>query len=485
MGSEPSVRESYRLRADAVVVNRDDGAIVMRQGRYELALDAPGMGPRALLLRLADRWVDELEVNRIVAGVAGESRILYAQVLLRRLVAHSWLRRRLSLADRPLLEIVPRALGAGSLPASVRHDPAEAYRMSRFAALRADRGVLLAHSPLSTVACALPDPRIAGALATAAADGLDAAGLAEAAQLPPSTAGVVMDELLSAGIVVSGDQSAAHETQAPWAFWAPEELKMHERSRPGHHTLPVGGTYRLRGVVEPAPLPRMFDGAPAVQLPVPDLELAAKNDDSLTAVIQARRSIREHDDDAPITLEQLAEFLYRVGHTEYGGEAGGQELGRRAYPSGGSICELEIYPLVTRCTGVTAGLYHYDGTGHRLELVAGLNNRSQQVLGYARAASATARDPQVLLVITGRVPRLMWKYEGMGYAMMLKHVGILTELMYLVATAMRLAPCALGAGDSDAFARLSGLDPLTEPSVADFLLGSSPANLSGQASEER
>lgn len=82
-----------------------------------------------------------------------------------------------------------------------------------------------------------------------------------------------------------------------------------------------------------------------------------------------------------------------------------------------------------------------------------------------------AGPPQLVLVVTARVQRLMWKYEGMSYAMILKDAGVLTHQMYLVATAMGLAPCALGAGDSHAFAELSGLDPLVEPSVADFLLG--------------
>jgi SagB-type dehydrogenase family enzyme len=81
-------------------------------------------------------------------------------------------------------------------------------------------------------------------------------------------------------------------------------------------------------------------------------------------------------------------------------------------------------------------------------------------------------NPQIVLVTTARVQRLMWKYEGLGYAMILKNAGVLTGLMYLVATAMGLAPCALGAGDSAAFAAMSGLDPLVEPAVADFLLGS-------------
>jgi hypothetical protein len=44
--------------------------------------------------------------------------------------------------------------------------------------------------------------------------------------------------------------------------------------------------------------------------------------------------------------------------------------------------------------------------------------------------------------------------------------------MYLAATAMNLAPCALGCGDSDLFARAAGTDYYVETSVGEFLLGS-------------
>jgi hypothetical protein len=47
--------------------------------------------------------------------------------------------------------------------------------------------------------------------------------------------------------------------------------------------------------------------------------------------------------------------------------------------------------------------------------------------------------------------------------------------MYCVATAMGLAPCALGAGDPAAFAAATGLDPLGEGTVGEFILGSRPA----------
>ena len=44
--------------------------------------------------------------------------------------------------------------------------------------------------------------------------------------------------------------------------------------------------------------------------------------------------------------------------------------------------------------------------------------------------------------------------------------------MYLVATAMGLAPCALGGGDADLSAQAMGTDYYAESSVGEFLLGS-------------
>ena len=80
--------------------------------------------------------------------------------------------------------------------------------------------------------------------------------------------------------------------------------------------------------------------------------------------------------------------------------------------------------------------------------------------------------PQVMLLLAARFGRTMWKYESMAYALVLKQVGILYQTMYLTATAMGLAPCALGGGNSDAFAAATGLDYYEETSVGEFLLGS-------------
>ncbi len=69
---------------------------------------------------------------------------------------------------------------------------------------------------------------------------------------------------------------------------------------------------------------------------------------------------------------------------------------------------------------------------------------------------------------------MSWKYDAIAYAATLKHVGVLYQSMYLVATAMGLAPSALGSGDSDLFAAAAGTQYTVETSVGEFMLGSLP-----------
>ncbi|NJL42945.1 MAG: dehydrogenase, partial [Pseudanabaena sp. SU_2_4] len=51
---------------------------------------------------------------------------------------------------------------------------------------------------------------------------------------------------------------------------------------------------------------------------------------------------------------------------------------------------------------------------------------------------------------------------------------VLYQTMYLVATAMNLAPCGLGGGNSDLFTKATGCDYYAETSVGEFALGSQP-----------
>jgi SagB-type dehydrogenase family enzyme len=277
-------------------------------------------------------------------------------------------------------------------------------------------------------------------------------------------------DLWWAGLALPPDEAAALTL-----LWSPHELWFHHRSRAGTHLHLEGGfgaAGPASGRTAPPPAVREPFAGPAVDLPVVDLSTVAAGDPPLTAAIERRRSVRSHDDDAPLALAQLGEFLFRCARNRGLVRYADRESAGRPYPSGGAAYELELYPVVRRVDGLAPGLYHYEPQRHRLEQLRGLNPAVDALLTAAATAAAVPSRPQVLLVVTARFGRVMSRYEAMAYALTLKHVGVLYQVMYLVATAMGLAACALGAGSAEQFARVASLDSLAESSVGEFMLGS-------------
>jgi SagB-type dehydrogenase family enzyme len=125
-------------------------------------------------------------------------------------------------------------------------------------------------------------------------------------------------------------------------------------------------------------------------------------------------------------------------------------------------------------TDLSSGLYHYDPLAHQLCTLADHNAHVEALLRDARFSAALSCEPQVLITLASRFQRVSWKYSGLAYALTLKNVGELHQTMYLVATAMGLAPCALGGGNSALCATAVGTEYFTESSVGEFLLGSAP-----------
>jgi SagB-type dehydrogenase family enzyme len=251
----------------------------------------------------------------------------------------------------------------------------------------------------------------------------------------------------------------------------------------GRHNCPLGATYRFVGKREPPPALKPSAGGETIELDRPNLELLARTDPSLAAVQEQRRSIRKYSP-RPVTLRQLGEFLYRVERVKAlesrklqisSEQSIAMEFASRPYPGGGALHELELYIAVNACQDLSPGLYHYEPLCHRLERVAGPTSDVDQLLGDAAAAAGmTAAEVQVVIILATRLERLAYKYESIAYALTLKNVGVIYQTMYLVATAMGLAPCGVGAGDSDCFARAIGTDYYAETSVGEFLLGSRP-----------
>jgi len=363
--------------------------------------------------------------------------------------------------------------------------------LSRFAVIHREEATLIIESPLSNFRARLDDPEAAGLLVRLAAGvedstseepGAQLLGAASVGSLCAETVRAYLEVLVHAGLAITdGDETdpraTAWENCSPEAAgWSVHDLLFHARSRPGAHDRPVGGNYPLQGRFSSLPVTPAPRGS---RLPLPDVDIdrIASQDPPFTVVLGRRRSTRWHGE-APITIEALGEFLFRTARMiEFiprdPGAGIRYDASRRPYPSAGGAYELELYPIVSRCDGLAAGVYHYVADAHALEQLEPFNRRAGGLVRDAADATELDGEPQVLLVVTSRIARVAWKYSGMAYATTLKNVGVLYQTMYLVAAAMNLAACAVGTGNSMRVASTLGCSHLEEPSVGESLLGTS------------
>lgn len=371
-----------------------------------------------------------------------------------------------------------RMLGQGD-PA-FEPEPGRQLVLSRFAWLRRDGDELIAETSLGPCAVVLEDPRAQALVCSFSSPRVLDAKTAETAGLPLEVALEVASLLCAASILLDPDRAQA-EHELPLAVWEFHDLLFHSRSRFGRHRNASGGTYRFLGRLPPVAALPPARWPDELALERPDYEQLEQADPPFARVQSRRRSIRNYGK-LPLTVSQLGTFLYRVGRAEDfwetalpGDEPIPMSFAPKPYPAGGALYELEIYAAVRACDGIEPGLYHYVSDRHCLARVCDRTPALDDLIDAGAAGmGASADSMQVLIVLTARFQRLAWKYQSIAYALVLKHVGVVMQTMYLAATAMELAPCAIGAGSSDLFERTSGIDYYEESAVGEFALGSRP-----------
>jgi SagB-type dehydrogenase family enzyme len=381
--------------------------------------------------------------------------------LIDQLAGGGWLTVTVREDGKDLYSILP----CGQPPPRPEPSSSRSGALSKFAVLHRDSAGFVVEHPLSWCDVRIHDSRLLVLLDGNAADG---------SELPAAVVSQFIADLRWCGIVAPiADEDAKFETLS----WSAPDLWFHRRSTLGERTVTwehFGPTKWAKGRFPQPPARRTnYPGEP-VTLPVPDLEASRRQDPTLTSVLEDRVSTRTFDDTHPVTVEQLAELLYRTARTRGIQPVGdGEELLSRPYPSGGGVYELELYPVVRNVAGLEPGMYHYDSFDHLLRPVAAADSPAvSQLLKPASATLTGGAEPQVLIVIAARCGRIMWTYEQIGYAAILKDVGVLMQTIYLAATAMRLGACGQGFGDTTAFVAATGVNELQECSVGSMVVGS-------------
>jgi SagB-type dehydrogenase family enzyme len=196
-------------------------------------------------------------------------------------------------------------------------------------------------------------------------------------------------------------------------------------------------------------------------------------------LLSERHSTRDFDDQRPITLAELAQFLERTARVQskwtskldFDGDGPDIAYTTRPYPAAGSAYELELYLNVANCEGLQRGFYHYDADRHALARIDAHEQELDAQLGAAEFAMDAPNTTQILITIAARFSRVSWKYSSIAYSLILKDVGVLIQTLYMMATDMGLGGCAIGTSNIDLFARMTGIDFHVEGPVGQFALG--------------
>ena len=359
---------------------------------------------------------------------------------------------------------------------------ADVLVLSRFAYLRRRANEMVLESPRAGALFKICDPKVAAALAMLSSP-QQIRNLRRQAGFPGlKVLALLADCHIVFKVGAAGGQGLrATEGDANLTLWDFHDLVFHARSTEGRHANPLGGTYPYVGVSEPPPALRPQWSGEKIDLG----NFPATNSDGASPAVKLlheRRSVRSFDDERPITLAELSQFLDRTARVQsewssrldFGG--GGEDgpllaYTARPYPSGGSSYELELYLAADKCEGLARGFYHYDAGTHALVLVPVRANELDAQLKAAAIAMGTDAVPQILITMAARFGRISWKYSSIAYALILKDVGVLMQTFYLMATDMGLGGCAIGSTNIDLFARMTGLELHAEGAVGQFALG--------------
>ncbi|MFJ6096116.1 SagB family peptide dehydrogenase [Williamsia muralis] len=387
-------------------------------------------------------------------------------------------------ADTRVSPLLDRLVAAGLLTVTVRSGGVDLYSLlpfapppprttpeagrlpitlSKFAVIHRIADRCVAEHPMSWCDIEIHDGRVLAAIA----------GLSDTGELSSDALSRLADDLGWAGFVT--DPRSEHDDFATRS-WGPHELWFHRRSTFGVRTRDwgrFGPTKWAAGTFPPLPARKTAYATDPIALPSPDLDSLRVAGDSLTAAIEDRTSCRDFAAQSPPTVEQLGEFLFRTARNRTLRLIGDEEFPSKPFPSGGGLYEMEVYPVVRQVHGLAAGMYHYDAFDHALRPVAAIDRPAiSRLLTPSSLTLADGQLPQILFVFAARVGRVMWTYEQIPYAVMLKHVGVLTQTMSLVATDMGLGSVAQGYCDTAAFAELAGVDEMAECAMGSLVLGS-------------
>lgn len=398
-------------------------------------------------------------------------------LLVRRLGRSGLLEYRLGDRSGKKDRVVIEPQSADYWPQTAKLSASDTIALSRFAYLRRRGNDMILESPRAGALFKICDAKIAGAIATLAVP-QKIGRLQRQAGFPGlELLGLLVNSKILFNIG-SGDGRRASEGDENLVLWDFHDLLFHTHSTEGRQANPLGGLYPYADVIASPPAVRPHWPGKNIDLN-PFSAAAAETISAYAKLVGERHSTREFDDQQPITLAELAKFLESTARVQshwtskldFDGDGPDIDYTTRPYPAAGSAYELELYLAVANCEGLERGFYHYDADRHALAPIGAGAPELGLLFQGAEYAMDVAAPPQILITIAARFNRISWKYSAIAYSLILKDVGVLIEMLYMMATDMGLGGCAIGTSNIDLFAKMTGIDFHIEGPVGQFALG--------------
>ena len=233
--------------------------------------------------------------------------------------------------------------------------------LSRFAYLRRRGKEMVLESPRAGALFRIADPKIAAALATLSQPQKISLYRKEHDFPGLELLGLLVDSRILFKLK-AGDTGGLRPAEGDpnLALWDFHDLLFHTRSTEGRQANPLGSLYTYSRLMAPLPAVRAPWPGPSVDLN----GLSPASPSPFTALLGARQSVRDFNDEHPITLAELAALLQssarvRARWTAPADMEDGQgpdiSYASRPYPSAGAAYELELYLAVHKCEGLAGG----------------------------------------------------------------------------------------------------------------------------------
>ncbi|MFX0075070.1 MAG: SagB/ThcOx family dehydrogenase [Candidatus Hermodarchaeota archaeon] len=188
-----------------------------------------------------------------------------------------------------------------------------------------------------------------------------------------------------------------------------------------------------------------------IELPKPEFDVTI----NFWSVIKNRHSTRKFNNN-PMSIMELSLFLYGMS----GLNRVFPQYAFRTVPSAGGLYPIEIYPVINNVTGLEKGLYHYNIQEHSLNFLKEGDFRRDIAEGCLDQNMAFTSA--INFIWTAMIGRSQWKYLQRCYRYIYLDAGHIGQNFYLVAEALGLGACTIGALYDDELNQFLEIDGKTE-----------------------